>query len=45
MRKPVLPYVDNTAHQCGLISASVVFSLDSLIPIVAISEMPRFLPC
>ena len=44
MRKPVMPYVNNKgadqpAHPHSLISAFVVRCLDSIIPLVSISEI------
>ena len=44
MRKPVLPYANNKgadqpAHRLSLISAFVVRCLDSIIPLVSISEI------
>ena len=44
MRKPVLPYANNKgadqpAHPCSLISTFVVRCLDSIIPLVSISEI------
>ena len=44
MRKPVLPYANNTGadqpvHPPSLISAFVVRCLDSIIPIASISEI------
>ena len=44
MRKPALPYAnskgaDQPVHLCSLISAFVVHSLDSKIPLVSISEI------
>ena len=47
MRKPVLPYVNNKgaghpAHPRCLISAFVVRCLESIIPLVSISEISSF---
>ena len=44
MRKPVLPYANNKgadqpAHRRSLISTFVVHYLDSIIPLVSISEI------
>ena len=44
MRKPVLPYANNKdtnqpAHPCSLISVVVIRFLDSLMPLVSISEI------
>ena len=44
MRKPVLPYAnikdaDQPVHPCSLMSVFVIRCLDSIIPLVSISEI------
>ena len=47
MRKPVMPYAkkegaDHPAHRRSLISAFIVRCLDSILPVVSISEISSF---